>query len=410
MKILIVTNHFNPEFFRVNDIASELVVRGHDVKVLTAIPDYPQGSFYKGYGFLRRRCEVLPSGVQVVRFAVIPRGNGHVLGMILNYASSFVCSIFHGLWQGFFHKYDCIFVHDTSPAFISIPAIIAGCLCHAPVIHWLLDMWPESLVAGGINSSMIHSIVGYMMKRIYRQDDQILIGSRGFRKLLVERGVPDDKITHLPNWSDIPSLSQHINDSLPVLPEGFNILFAGNLGEAQNLENMLAAAKMTSDTGADINWIFVGDGRKKVWIDDYVRVNGLGNHVFLLGRFPFEAMPDLFEMADILTVSMTSSKIFSITLPAKIQAYMAAGKPILAVLEGEGRDTMEDASCGICVPPDDIKGIADAALMFSSMDCDQLKEMGRNAKYYYDSNFSRQLCMDKLENCLYDALKRNLKS
>ena len=397
MKLLIFTNHFYPESFRVNDIAFDRAQREDEVTVLTGIPDYPEGHFHKGYSFFKKHVEWV-NGVKVVHVPLIPRGNGNKIRMMLNYASSVFFFFFHGWYQALFHKYDAVFVHDTSPAFISLPAITVSKVQRIPLYHWILDMWPESLTAGGIQGGKIYTYILKMMKRIYKRDTEILITSRGFKSLLMERGVPEKKITYLPNWND-DAISTVDENALPPLPDGFIIMFAGNLGFAQNMENLLAAANEMKDE-KDIHWVFVGDGRKKPWMDDYVKEKHLEETVHLLGRYPIEAMGAFFKKADVMLVALNDVLVFNMTLPAKVQAYMAAGKPILASLCGEGADIIRDANCGWSVPSNDYKTLAAMASKIAKMDKKELADLGRNARSYYEQNFTRERCMGIIDEKL----------
>lgn len=397
MRLLIFTNHFYPETFRVNDIAFDRAQRGDEVTVLTGIPDYPEGHFHKGYSFFKKRIEYV-NGVKVVHVPLIPRGNGNKIRMVLNYASSVFFFFFYGWYQALFHKYDAVFVHDTSPAFISLPAITVSKLQNIPLYHWILDMWPESLTAGGIQGGKIYSYILKMMKRIYMRDTEILITSHGFKSLLMERGVPEEKITYLPNWND-DAISDVDESVLPSLPDGFIIMFAGNLGFAQNMENLLAAANELKDQ-KDIHWVFVGDGRKKPWMDDYVKEHQLEDTVHLLGRYPIETMGAFFKKADVMLVALNDVLVFNLTLPAKVQAYMAAGKPILASLCGEGADIIRDANCGWSVPSNDYKALANLVSEIARMDKNELAALGQNARTYYEQNFTRERCMGIIDKTL----------
>jgi len=396
-RILIFTNHFTPESFRVNDIAVEMAKRGHKVKVLTSIPDYPEGHFHEGYSLFKRRCETI-DGVEVVRVPVIPRGDGRALRLMLNYASSIFFFFFYGLYQAVFHKYDCIFIHDTSPAFICIPAVLVKKIQRIPMYLWILDMWPESLTAGGINNKTVYNLVEKMMRSFYNNSKRLLITSLGFRKMLTSKGVPNDKITYLPNWGD-DAITSKIDCELPTMPDGFKIMFAGNLGEAQNLENVLAAAKLTKEH-PDIHWIFVGDGRKKSWVDEYVRENGLAETVHCLGRFPIEMMSSFFEKADVMLVSLKNTLVFNMTLPAKVQAYMANRKPIIAMMNGEGCDIINQANCGWGIDADNPEAMADKVIEVAAMESSELVQLGQNGFEYYQKHFTKQICMDRVEDVL----------
>jgi len=394
MRLIIFTNHFYPESFRVNDIALDRAQRGDQVTVLTGIPDYPEGHFHKGYGLFKKRVEYV-NGVKVVHVPLIPRGNGGKIRMVLNYASSVFFFFFYGWYQALFHRYDAVFVHDTSPAFISLPAKTVSKVQKIPLYHWILDMWPESLTAGGINGGKFYTLIHKMMKRIYKRDTEILITSHGFKRLLLERDVPEEKITYLPNWND-DAISSVDESVLPPLPNGFMIMFAGNLGFAQNMENLLAAANEIKEE-KEIHWVFVGDGRKKPWMDEYVKEHHLEDTVHLLGRYPIETMGAFFKKADVMLVSLNDVIIFNLTLPAKVQAYMAAGKPILASLCGEGADIVKDANCGWSIPSNDYQELAATVSRIAKMDKQELVTLGDNARSYYEANFTREKCMTILD-------------
>lgn len=394
MRLLILTNHFYPESFRVNDIAFDRAQRGDDVTVLTGIPDYPEGHFHKGYSLFKKRVEYV-NGVKVVHVPIIPRGDGGKIRMMLNYASSIFFFFFYGWYQALFHKHDAVFVHDTSPAFISLPAVTVSKVQKIPLYHWILDIWPESLTAGGIQGGKFYTYIHKMMKRIYQRDTEILITSRGSKPLLMERGVAEEKITYLPNWND-DAISSVDESVLPPLPNGFIIMFAGNLGFAQNMENLLAAANELKDE-KDIHWAFVGDGRKKPWMDEYVKEHQLEDTVHLLGRYPIETMGAFFKKADVMLVALNDVLIFNLVLPAKVQAYMAAGKPILASLCGEGADIVKVANCGWSVPSNEYKELASKVREIAKLEKKELAVLGQNARSYYEQNFTREKCMGILD-------------
>lgn len=394
MRLLVITNHFYPESFRVNDIAFDRAQRGDKVTVLTGIPDYPEGHFHNGYSLFKKRIERV-NVVKVVHVPLIPRGDGSKIRMILNYVSSVFFFFFYGWYQALFQRYDAVFVHDTSPAFISMPAVIVSKFQKIPLFHWILDMWPESLTAGGIQGGKIYDYILKMMKRIYQRDTEILITSHGFKPLLMARGVAEEKITYLPNWND-DAISTIDESVLPVLPGGFIIMFAGNLGFAQNMENLLAAANELKDV-KDIHWVFVGDGRKKPWMDEYVREHQLEDTVHLLGRYTIEFMRAFFKKADVMLVALNDVDIFNLTLPAKVQAYMAAGKPILASICGEGADIIKDANCGWSVPSNDYKELAATVIEIAKLDKMELDALGKNARNYYEQNFTLEKCMSILD-------------
>ena len=397
-KILICTNHFYPETFRVNDIAFNFAEKGYDVTVLTAIPDYPKGKYFDGYGIFSRRCEKV-KGVKVIRGFAIPRGNGNTFRIVLNYLSFFISSVFISVWLGLFRKFDRVFVHETSPVMIGVPAIIVKKLQHIPLLFWVLDLWPESLqAAGGVNNIRILKLFEKLTKWIYKNSDKILISSRGFEQSIIDKGDFKDKIVYFPNWVDREMASDK-QISLPQLPQGFIVMFAGNIGEAQDFEHIMDAA-IRLRSHKDIHFVIVGNGRKFKWVESFVQNNSLEEQVHLLGRYPSETMPLLFSKADVMLVTLKDASIFNLTVPAKLQAYMSAGKPIVAMMNGEGPRVIEEAQCGWSVVAGDDKGLAKCILEISSFDEEILLNKGSNGRRYQIENFNVDKCLLALERMM----------
>lgn len=397
-RVLICTNHFYPETFRCNDVAFELVRRGYDVTVLTAIPDYPGGKFFEGYGFFRKRKETV-NGVKVIRAFIIPRGNGGVVRLFLNYLSYFISSLLVSLRLGLFGNFDRVIIHETSPVMIGVPAVVVKKLQKAPLYFWVLDLWPESLqAAGGVNNPWVLGFFRRMTTWIYRHSDKILMSSKGFESSILEKGDYADKLIYFPNWAD-KALDGHCNFILPSLPDGFIAMFAGNMGEAQDFDHIMSAALMLKDNH-HIHFVFVGDGRKRVWVESFCEEHDLKATVHWVGRHPVETMPSFFEKADVMLMTLKDVNIFNLTAPAKLQAYMSASKPILAMMNGEGPRIVAEAQCGRCVPAADAEGLAKALLEMAQMDKSELIEMGRRGKVYQQTHFD----LDQSINHLIDII------
>ena len=398
-KILICTNHFYPETFRCNDVAFELASRGYDVTVLTAIPDYPKGKYYDGYGVFRKRCETI-NGVKVIRGFIIPRGNGGAIRLLLNYLSYFISSIIISIFLGLFRKYDKVLIHETSPVMIGVPAVIVKKLRKCPLYFWVLDLWPESLqAAGGISNKCVLMAFEKLTTWLYKNSDKILISSKGFEESIVEKGDFKDKIIYFPNWAD-KALEVKGDYKLPDMPSGFKVMFAGNIGEAQDFDHIMEAAKFLQDE-KDIHFVFVGDGRKRSWVENYRDENQLKDTVHWVGRHPVEAMPAFFEQADVMLMTLKDVSIFSLTAPAKLQAYMSAGKPILAMMNGEGPRIIKEAACGYSVPASDSRALADTILELSRMSKEELKVLGRNGRLYQQQHFDLDKSINHLEKILH---------
>lgn len=396
MKILIVTTHFYPEDFKCNDMAFELVRRGYNVTVLAPIPDYPQGRFYKGYGVFRRRSEIV-DGVKVIRTLVSPRRNGSAKWLGLNYLTYTLFASIRGVWEGLRHRYDAVLVHETSPVMVGIPAVIVKKLQNIPLYFWVLDLWPESLAAAGnIKSKIVLGFFGKLTAWLYRNSDRILISSKGFRKSIDKLGNFDKKLEYFPNWIDAV-LARETTSELPEFPIGFNVLFAGNIGDAQDMPHVIDVAERLKESG--INFILVGDGRKREWVLEQIRERKLCN-VFCPGRYPLDSMASFFKKADVLFFALKDDPIFALTVPAKLQAYMFSGKPIVAMINGEGADLIKEAKCGWSVAAEDVKGLAELLRSLAAEDKESLRLRGLNGQSYSLSHFRFEDCIDHLERII----------
>ena len=401
MKILLVTQYFYPENFKSNDIAFELAKRGYDVTVLTGLPNYPKGKIYKGYGIFKKRKETV-NGVKIIRTLVIPRGKGGGMMLALNYISWAVIASFRAFFLALNKKFDTVIVHETSPITQGFPALVIKKIQSIPIYFWVLDLWPESLQsAGGINNRYVLDFFTAVTRLVYRKSDKILISSRGFRQSILEKGDFADKLIYFPNWAEdiFSNINKSENLSLPELPNGFRIIFAGNIGEAQDFEHVMKAALLLKENKS-IKFILIGDGRKKLWVDNFINKNNLNDTVYAIGRFPIETMPYFFSKADVMLLSLKDDYIFSLTAPAKLQAYMAAKKPVVAMINGEARNLIAESGCGLSVPACDSKGLADNILELQAMHPDKLKNMGLSGFNYYKKYFTKDICITNLENIL----------
>lgn len=394
MRVLLISQHFYPESFKCNDVAFDLVKRGHKVTVLTGIPNYPKGSFFDGYGLFKKRREKV-KGVKIIRLPLIPRGKSRAIELALNYFSwSIIASVwifFHSL----IHKYDCVLVHETSPVMQAFPAVIVKKIQKIPFYFWVLDLWPESLCcAGNIKNKYIIGFFESMVRYLYKLSDKILISSKGFKHSICEKGNFANKIVYFPNWAE-DVFNNDSSYSTPDLPEGFKIMFAGNIGEAQDFDNIMEAALKLKER-KEIKFILVGDGRKKAWIEEFVEKEQLQETVYLMGRYPLQAMPAFFDKADAMLVSLKDTTIFNLTAPAKLQAYMASAKPIVAMLNGEGADLIKEAECGMAAPAGDSDALAQIILDLFSKNANDLKVMGQKGKLFCDLHFKKSKCINHL--------------
>ena len=396
-RVLLVSQYFFPENFKSNDIAFELVKRGYKVTVLTGIPNYPKGSFFKGYGFFRKRIQNI-NGVRVIRTFLIPRGRGGKIMLALNYFSWFIIASIHAFLLSLFCKFDFIIVHQTSPVMQGIPAVIVKKIQRIPLYFWVLDLWPESLsAAGGIKNKKTLTFFTKITNFLYRNSDKILISSRSFRESIQKKGDYEKKIVYFPNWSDDIFFDNAINE-LPqgvLLPKGFIVMFAGNIGEAQDFENVMKCALALKEN-KEIKFVIIGDGRKKIRLDTFITDNKLSETVFCLGWFSLQTFPVFLKKADVLLLSLKNETIFNLTVPAKLQTYMAVGKPVIAMINGEGCDIINESKCGIAVNAGDHESMANSLLSLKSMPTDELDKMGVNGNTYCKEHFNLNKSIDKL--------------
>ncbi len=398
MNILFVCQYFYPEVFRGNDIAFHWAEQGHEVHVVSGIPNYPDGKFHKGYG-LFKKCHEIVNGVKVTRLPIFPRGNNKIM-LMLNYFSYLVVAWVWMLFHAMFHKYDRVFVQQLSPVMMSAPGVLYKKLRGVPLFTWVLDLWPESLTAaGGINNKYVLGFFKHFVKSEYKYSDKILISSRSFDKSILEYGPYEDKIVYYPQWSDGVDGVEKAPENAPSIPDGFRLMFAGAVGEAHGFECTMQAALLTKEH-KDIKWIIVGDGRRLEWVRGFVKEYGLEETVFTLGRYPSETMPWFFAQANVMLVTLSDDPLFWLYAPAKISSYMAAGKPIVAVLNGEGAEVIRDADCGWTLPAGDAEGFARLAVELSQMDRSALEAKGRNAAAYYEQHFVRDKCLRKLDELM----------
>ncbi len=358
MRILVVSQYFWPENFRINDLVAEWVSRGHSVTVLTGLPNYPDGRVFDDFRADAGRFSEY-AGAPVIRVPMLPRGEGG-LQLALNYASFALSACVVGAWRLRGRKFDVIFVFEPSPVTVGLPAVLQRRLKRTPLAFWVLDQWPETLVAvGAVRSPWVLSAVGRLVSFIYRRCDLLLAQSRSFIPQIRRYAGPRPRVEYFPSWSDSTPAAGHADPApeVPPLPGVFTVLFAGNIGDAQDFPAILDAAERLKDR-PDIRWVVVGDGRRAEWVAAEAQRRGLKDRFLLLGRFPLERMPSFFGSADALLVSLRPDPIFAMTIPGKVQSYLAAGRPLLGMLDGEGAELIERGGAGLVCRAGDSTGLA----------------------------------------------------
>ena len=405
MNILIVTNHFWPENFPINILARGLHDRGHQVTVLTGIPNYPAGKFYPGYGLFQRLVDE-HQGIKILHVPLIPRGRGGTLQLFLNYLSSALCASFLAtVWcRG---AIDLILVYETSPVTVGFPALVLKRLRNIPIMFWVQDLWPESLSAtGAVSSGFILGLTGLLVRWIYRGSDLILAQSRAFFPSIEKYGGPGKEIVYFPNSAEDfyhPVTVEAGAAERTLLPRGFRLMFAGNIGAAQDFETILSAAELLKDQ-QDLHWVILGDGRRRAWVEEQVRARELTGTVRLLGRYPAEAMPRFFALADALLVTLKKEPIFALTIPSKMQSYLACGRPIVTALDGEGSRVVAEAGAGLTGPAGDPQALAKNALAMYRLSNSQRQTMGLRGRAYFERHFKREMLLDRLEGLMRQVM------
>ena len=401
MKILIVSQYFWPENFRINDLVSNFSKRRHEITVLTGLPNYPEGSLYPAYRSTPEAFDHYEE-VTVVRVPHVLRGKGKIR-LVLNYLTFFISASLIGTWKLRKSQFDVVFVYAVSPITAAIPAIVQGRLKNAKVFLWVLDLWPETLSAVGVvRSPKLLSIIGVMVAWIYKRCDYILIQSRAFFDS-VNRHCPNkgtsNNILYFPSWAE-NIFSQGVGAKQDVVVRDdrlFTVMFAGNIGEAQDFASILDAVEILK-MKKQIRWLIVGDGRLREWVAEQIISRGLEQSIYLLGRFPVESMPTFFACADALLVTLKTNEIFARTIPGKVQAYLAAGRPIIGMIDGEARTVIEESGGGMACASGASVDLAKIVNEMAGMPCDQLQEMGLKGRHFYEKHFDRDTLFTKLEN------------
>jgi len=393
MKILVVCQHYWPEPYPLADTCEELVRRGHEVHVITGVPNYPMGYIYDDYKDGKNRRQE-HNGVKITRTFTIGRRQ-NILFRMLNYFSFAISSTIHAL--GLKEEYDVVYTNQTSPVMMVSAAMAYAKKWKKKSVLYCMDLWPASLAAGGIGQdSPIYKVFGAISGWLYRKADRILITSQMFRDYFMgEFGIDMDKIGYLPQYAD---------SRFDVLPQReadgtVNLMFAGNIGAAQSIPTILHAAKLLTDR-KELRWHIVGDGSELENLKKLTEQLALTNVIFH-GRKPLEEMPQYYAMEDAMLLTLTADPFISMTLPGKAQTYMAVGKPILAAADGEIPAVLRESRCGFCARAEDAEGFANAVRKF--LDCEDKSQLGRNAREYYLNHFTRDMFMENLERELLNA-------
>lgn len=397
MKILVVCQHFYPENFRINDICYELVKKGNDVTVLTGLPNYPEGKILKDYKWHKNRKQVI-NGVKIRRCSLVGRGNS-TIKMMINYMWF---AIFGSIKAIFMKKdFDVVYVYQLSPITMTWPAIVVKKLKKIPLIIHVLDQWPISITTGGISKeSLPYKILTKWSKSAYNNADLITCSSKSFKDYFIN----ELKLTEDKKFIYMPSYAENLYDNCKTIDNNkFDLLFAGNIGPAQSVETIVEAANLLKNE-KDIVFHIVGDGLNKKVCEDLANKYKLNNVIFY-GYHKVEDMKQYYELADAFLITMVDNEVVNSTLPAKVQSYMLAGKPIIGAISGEVKTVIKEAECGLCCDSLDYKQLA--KIIKEAHKNKSLKKWGKNSYQYYKSNFEKEKCLENIEKMFKNVIKNN---
>lgn len=391
MKVLLVSQYFWPETFGINALTLALRARGVEVTVLTGKPNYPDGKVFAGYSAWGCRRENW-QGIEVVRVPLFPRGQKSGWRLALNYLSFVAAGITLAPWMLRRRRFDAVFVYAPSPILQALPAVLLARLKRAPLALWVQDLWPESLAATGfVRNRKLLSAVAVVVRFIYARCDAILVPSEAFRAPIAALAGASARIDYYPNaWVDDAGAGEPdeaVRALAADIARGFSVVFAGNLGTAQALDTVVDAAERLQRSSSPVRFFLVGSGSLSDWLAGEIARRQLHN-VVLPGRFPSTAMRHLYAAAAALLVSLRDEPIFALTIPSKVQGYLAAGRPLIAALNGEGARVVSEARAGFATPAGDAAALAAAVERLAALPADVRTEMGENGRRYAAEHFA----------------------
>lgn len=393
--ILVISQYFFPENFRINDMCKEWIERGYEVTVVTGIPNYPHGKFFKGYGFIKRARENY-KGINIIRLPIISRGNSS-FKLILNYLS-FVIS--GGIWS-LFSKLEPthVFIFEVSPMTQALPGIWFAQKKKIPCFLYVQDLWPENIeIVTGINNKNILDIIGKMVDYIYKRTTKIFTTSNSFVTAISKRGVPLEKIKFWPQYAEefykVAEKNKKIEDK-----DVFSFVFTGNIGNAQGLDILpkVASEIKKLNLKKKVKFTLVGDGRYKTDLINVVKKNNVGDMFIFIDKQPVEAIPGILANHDVAVITLANSKLFSMTIPAKLQSYMACGMPVLASVEGECASIIKESNSGFSSSPDDVSSMVNNIIKFIDLPLEELREMKINSEKYCTEFFNKNDLMNEMD-------------
>ncbi len=395
MRVLVLSQYYWPESFRISEVVESLQRVGCHITVLTGQPNYPQGEVFAGYKAAGFGAQQHESGYSIYRVPLVPRGRKSTFGLVANYLSFVLSASVLGAWLLRKQSFDIVFVYAPSPILQVMPAVWLALIKRAKLVTWVQDLWPQSLEATGfVSNQRVLATVAVLVRWLYRRCDLLLVQSKAFI-FPVKTMAGKTPVQYHPNPGESAfEQTQPLGTPALLLKPGFNVVFAGNLGTVQALETLLDAAELLLPH-ADVRIVLVGSGSRSEWLQQEVVRRQLGN-VQLAGRFPTETMPGILAQASALLVSLMRSPIMSQTVPSKMQVYMAAGRPIIASLDGEGAMVLEESGAGVSCPAEDAVALAHAVQRLRGLSPAELQRMGAAGQKYYKQHFDTAMLAETL--------------
>lgn len=399
-KILIVSQYFYPETFRINDIAKEWLKQGNEVDVITGIPNYPMGKFFKGFSIFKRKRENY-HGVNIKRLNIIPRYTSRFF-LVLNYASFVISGFFWKLTHK--KKYDLIFAYEVSPLTQVLPAVWYAKKTKTPLVSYITDLWPDNIISvTKTHNKTLIRFIDRVAHYIYQNSNLVLTSSNSFKETIIDRGIPVGKVKFWPHYAeDFYNLNHKqsnysVRSALEIRESAFKVFFTGNIGFGQGLDILVPVTQRMIELNHDVQFVLIGDGRFKKHLIKLVNDYGLSDRFIFVGQIPPEKIPLWMIHADLAFLSLADDDLYKRTIPSKLQSYMLMGKPILAAVKGESADIITAAQAGFVSDPGDSQTLAsnlEKAIMLSD---EARNEMGINSKNYYQNHYDKKNLMKQFD-------------
>ena len=396
-RLLVVTQYYDPEPFRINDLCQSWLKRGYQVTVVTGIPNYPEGRFYPGYGWFKKRKEI-KDGITIKRLRILPRGHSP-RRLALNYLSFVVAG---WLWAKTTRmNADLVFNFEVSPMSQALPAVWFAKRRNIPSIVYIQDLWPDNVeVVGNVKNPRVLKRLEKMCQSIYQKTTKLLVTSPSFKETLQERGVPEDKVTYWPQYAE-----SFMRPHPKRAHTRFTVMFTGNLGDAQGLDVLPKLAQaLKEQQHTDIHFVLVGEGRHRQTLESQIQALGVSSMFTFAGRVKNTEIPKTLAGADVAFLSFKDTPLFQKTIPAKLQTYLACGKPVFALAEGETKRIVAEANAGLCVSPGDFKGALNALITLKEASHETLETYSANALRYAKKHFDKKTLMDQFDTIAQEVM------